>query len=217
MNLETARSQMLGQQIRAWDVLDERVLDVLGRVPRERFVPDAYRYLAFADTEIPLEHGQQMLAPKVEGRILQALQIAPIDAALVIGTGSGFLTACLACLAQRVVSVDIFPEFIETAGKRIADLGADNIELAVADAVTLSGDAAGFDAIAVTASLPVLDERFVRMLRPDGRLFVVAGRPPIMEARLITMRPGGHRTEESLFETLLTPMINAEHSEPFVL
>lgn len=216
MNLETARSQMLGQQIRAWDVLDERVLDTLSRVPRERFVPDAFRGLAFADIEIPLEHGQQMLAPKVEGRILQALQIAPIDEALVIGTGSGFLTACVARLAQRVVSVDIFPDFIEAAGGRIAELGADNVELKAADVVTLS-DAAGFDAIAVTSSLPTLDERFVRMLRPDGRLFVVVGRPPIMEARLIRMRPGGHWTEESLFETLLTPMINAEHSEPFVL
>ena len=216
MNLETARSQMLGQQIRAWDVLDERVLEALNLVPREQFVPEAYRDVAFADIEIPLGHGQQMLAPKVEGRLLQALRIAPIDEALVIGTGSGFLTACLARLAERVVSVDIFADFIEAASKRIADLGLGNVELEVADAVT-PGDAAGFDAIAITASLPVLDERFVRMLRPDGRLFVVVGRPPIMEARLISMQPGGHWTEESLFETLLTPMINAEHSEPFVL
>lgn len=216
MNLETARTQMLAQQVRAWDVLDQRVLDALNLIPRERFVPGDYRDLAFADIEIPLGHGQQMLAPKVEGRLLQALRIAPIDEALVVGTGSGFLTACIARLAQRVVSVDIFPDFIETAGERIADLGADNIELAVADALTLA-DPASFDVIAVTASLPVHDERFVRLLRPDGRLFVVVGRPPIMEARLIRMHPGGERTEESLFETVLTPMINAEHAEPFVL
>lgn len=216
MNLETARSQMLAQQVRAWDVLDQRVLDALNLVPREQFVPEQYRDLAFADIEIPLGHGQQMLTPKVEGRLLQALRLAPIDEALVVGTGSGFLTACLARLAGRVVSVDIFADLIEAASERIADFGVHNVELKTADAVSLS-DAAGFDAIALTASLPELDERFVRMLRPDGRLFVVVGRPPIMEARLITMRPGGQWTEESLFETLLTPMINAEQSEPFVL
>lgn len=216
MNLETARSQMLGQQIRAWDVLDERVLDTLTRVPRECFVPDAYRDLAFADIEIPLEHGQHMLAPKFEGRLLQALAIAPIDEALVIGTGSGFLTACAARLAARVTSVDIFPDFVDAAGERLKDVGADNVELEVADALALT-HAASFDAVAVTASLPVPDDRFVRMLRPDGRLFVVVGRPPVMEARLITMRPGGETTEESLFETVIAPMINAEQAEPFVL
>ena len=216
MNLETARSQMLAQQVRAWDVLDQRVLDALNLVPREQFVPERYRDLAFADIEIPLGHGQQMLTPKVEGRLLQALRLAPIDEALVVGTGSGFLTACLARLAGRVVSVDIFADFIEAASERLADFGVHNVELTTTDAVSLS-DAAGFDAIALSASLPEFDERFVRMLRPDGRLFVVVGRPPIMEARLITMRPGGQWTEESLFETLLTPMINAEQSEPFVL
>ena len=216
MNLETARTQMLAQQVRAWDVLDQRVLDALNLVPRERFVPEEFRDLAFADIEIPLGHGQQMLTPKVEGRLLQALRIAPIDEALVVGTGSGFLTACVARLAQRVVSVDIFPDFVATAGERIADLGADNIELESADALALT-DTASFDVVAVTASLPVHDERFVRLLRPDGRLFVVVGRPPIMEARLITMHPGGETTEESLFETVLTPMINAEQAEPFVL
>lgn len=216
MNLETARTQMLAQQVRAWDVLDQRVLDALNLVPRERFVPEEFRELAFADIEIPLGHGQQMLAPKVEGRLLQALRIAPIDEALVVGTGSGFLTACVARLARRVVSIDISPDFIETAGERVAHLGADNIELEIADALTLT-DTASFDVVAVTASLPVHDERFVRLLRPDGRLFVVVGRPPIMEARLITMHPGGETTEESLFETVLTPMINAEQAEPFVL
>ena len=207
---------MLGQQIRAWDVLDQRVLDTLHQVPRERFVPDRYRDLAFADTEIPLDHSQHMMAPKVEGRLLQALRITPIDEALVIGTGSGFLTACLARLAERVVSVDIFADLVETAGERLAQSGVDNVELKVIDALALS-DTACFDAVAVTASVPVLDDRFVRLLRPEGRLFIVVGRPPVMEARLVTMHPGGESTEASLFETMLTPMINADQAEPFVL
>ena len=120
MNFEVARTQMLGQQLRAWEVLDDRVLRAFAETPREDFVPREYRDLAFADTEIPLGHGQAMLAPKVEGRILQALQVEPIDDVLVVGTGSGYLTACLARLAKRVTSVDIFPDFA-TAAPKMAD------------------------------------------------------------------------------------------------
>ncbi|HUL81427.1 MAG TPA: protein-L-isoaspartate O-methyltransferase [Gammaproteobacteria bacterium] len=216
MNLEAARAQMLGQQIRAWEVLDDRVLRALEQTPRERFVPDDYRDLAFADTEIPLAHGQAMLAPKIEGRLLQALRIEPIDDVLEIGTGTGFLTACLARLGRRVQSVDIFPEFVDSARAKLAAEGRTNVELATADAheIELAGR---FDAIALTASVPVLDDAFVRMLKPGGRLFVVVGRAPIMEARLITLQPSGDTTSQSLFETVLTPLINAERPEPFVL
>jgi protein-L-isoaspartate(D-aspartate) O-methyltransferase len=216
MNLEAARAQMLGQQIRAWEVLDDRVLRALEQTPRERFVPDDYRDLAFADTEIPLAHGQAMLAPKIEGRLLQALRIEPIDDVLEIGTGTGFLTACLARLGRRVQSVDIFPEFVDSARAKLAAEGRTNVELATADAheIELAGR---FDAIALTASVPVLDDAFVRMLKPGGRLFVVVGRAPIMEARLITLQPSGDTTSQSLFETALTPLINAERPEPFVL
>jgi protein-L-isoaspartate(D-aspartate) O-methyltransferase len=216
MNLEAARAQMLGQQIRAWEVLDDRVLAAIGRTPRERFVPDGYRDLAFADTEIPLAHGQAMLAPKIEGRLLQALQVEPSDEVLEIGTGTGFLTACLARLAQRVCSVDIFPELVDSARTNLAAVGLGNVELETVDALTL--DLPGrFDAIAVTGSLPTLEDRFVRMLRPQGRLFVVVGRTPVMEARLITLLPTGGTTSQSLFETVLLPLINAERPEPFVL
>jgi protein-L-isoaspartate(D-aspartate) O-methyltransferase len=216
MNLEAARAQMLGQQIRAWEVLDDRVLDAIAQTPRERFVPEGYRDLAFADSEIPLAHGQTMLAPKIEGRLLQALQVEPTDEVLEIGTGTGFLTACLARLAERVYSVDIFPEFVDSARSSIAAVGVGNVELETADALQVDVTSR-FDAIAVTGSMPVLDDRFVRMLRPQGRLFVVVGRAPVMEARLITLLPTGGTTSQSLFETVLSPLINAERPEPFVL
>jgi protein-L-isoaspartate(D-aspartate) O-methyltransferase len=216
MNLEAARAQMLGQQIRAWEVLDDRVLQALEQTPRERFVPEDFRDLAFADTEIPLAHGQAMLAPMIEGRLLQALQIEPIDDVLEIGTGTGFLTACIARLARRVHSVDIFPDFVDAARAKLATDGHGNVELETADALQLELPSR-FDAIAVTASVPVLDDLFVRMLKPRGRLFVVVGRDPVMEARLITLTPSGDTTSQSLFETVLTPLINAERPEPFVL
>jgi protein-L-isoaspartate(D-aspartate) O-methyltransferase len=216
MNFEVARTQMLGQQIRAWEVLDDRVLGVLAGLPRERFVPKEYRELAFADIEIPLGHGQSMLAPKIEGRVLQALAIEPFDEVLEIGTGSGFLTACLARLGRQVTSIDIFGEFTAAARRALADESIGNVELLTGDALAL-GSERQFDAIAVTGSVPVLDDFFPRMLRPQGRLFVVAGRAPVMEARRLTREADGRVTSESLFETVLTPLINAERPEPFVL
>jgi protein-L-isoaspartate(D-aspartate) O-methyltransferase len=207
---------MLGQQLRAWEVLDDRVLRAVEQTPRERFVPEEYRDLAFADTEIPIGHGQCMMAPKIEGRLLQALQVEPIDDVLEIGTGTGFLTACLCRLARHVASVDIFPDFVDAARTKLAQDNVRNVELRTADASTLEMPET-FDAIALTASMPVLDDRFVRMLRPQGRLFVVVGRPPIMEARLITRAANGDVLSQDLFETVLTPLINAERPEPFVL
>ena len=216
MNFDVARTQMLGQQLRAWEVLDERVLRAFAETPREEFVPREYRDLAFADTEIPLQHGQSMLAPKVEGRILQALQAEPIDDVLVVGTGSGYLAACLARLAKRVMSIDIFPVFATAAAPKLAACGIGNVDLKTGDALTLSY-LSQFDAIAVTASVPALDDHFVSMLRPQGRLFIVVGREPAMEARLITLQPNGTTTADGLFETVLAPLINAERPEPFVL
>jgi len=216
MNFEAARAQMLGQQIRAWEVLDERVLRALEQTPRERYVPEEYRDLAFADTEIPLGHGQKMLAPMIEGRLLQSLQIDPLDRVLEVGTGTGFLTACLARLGHSVVSVDIFPGFVEGARRRLDAESVRNVDLQTVDAHSLDLPEQ-FDAIAVTASVPALDDRFVRMLRPRGRLFIVVGRPPVMEGRLITRSATGETTSEDLFETVLTPLINAERPEPFVL
>jgi len=216
MNLEYARNQMLRQQVRAWEVLNDRVLQVLGSVPREQFVPAAYHDVAFADFEIPLGHDQLMMAPKVEGRLLQALHIARADRVLEIGTGSGFLTACLARLCDSLVSVEIFPEFVDDAKRKLDRLGVTNVELLADDALELELNAE-FDAIAVTGSVPELDEQFIRMLRPGGRLFVVSGRPPIMEAQLITLHAVNSWSRQSLFETVLTPLLNAEKPAPFVL
>ena len=216
MNLEDARAQMLGQQIRAWEVLDDRILDVLGKVPREFYVPESYRDLAFADMEIPLDHGQQMMTPKVEGRLLQSLTLTSADRVLEVGTGSGFLTACLAQLADTVLSVDIFSDFTSDARNKLDEAGIKNVELRTADALAM-GHSEQFDAIAVTGSVPELDDHFIRMLRPGGRLFLVLGRAPVMEASLITLHANGEWADESLFETVVSPLINAERPEPFVL
>lgn len=216
MNIEMARAQMLGQQIRAWEVLDDRVLDVLAGTPRESFVPDAYKELAFADMEIPLEHGQYMMAPKIEGRLLQALELRAEDEVLEVGTGTGYLTACLARLARHVLSLDIFPEFTASASRKLQQHGIDNVTLETVDALRLSAPGR-FDAIAVTGSVPELDEHFVNMLKPGGRLFIVVGREPTMEARLVRLHGPGEWTEQSLFDTVRKPLINAERPAPFVL
>ncbi len=207
---------MLGQQIRAWEVLDDRVLGALGQIRRESFVPDGYRELAFADLDIPLAHGQQMMTPKVEGRLLQALSLEPSDDVLEIGTGTGFLTACLAQLANSVVSVDIYEDFSREAKAKLGQLDARNVEFRTQDALTM-GHQEQFDAIAVTGSVPELDDHFIRMLRPGGRLFIVVGREPVMEARVVTMHERGEFAQESLFESVITPLVNAERPEPFVL
>ena len=207
---------MLSQQIRAWDVLDPRVLAALKATPRESFVPETDRELAFADTEVPLPHGQCMMAPKVEARLLQELAIQPSEFALEIGTGSGYLAACLGRLAGRVQSVDIFDDLCSGARRNLEQAGIENVEVVNDDATEMQFDRQ-FDVIAVTASVPTLDERFTRLLKPEGRLFVVVGRPPVMEAVLVRMNADGNATRKSLFETLLTPMINAVQPEPFVL
>ena len=137
MDVDYARQQMIDQQVRAWTVLDEDVLDVLGSVPRERFVPQAYRSLAFADVEVPLGHGQAMMTPTVEGRVLQALELEGDEDILEIGTGSGFLTACLAALGGRVTSVDIHEDFVQQAMRRLDDLRIDNVELMSMDATRM--------------------------------------------------------------------------------
>jgi protein-L-isoaspartate(D-aspartate) O-methyltransferase len=216
MNFEIARRQMLSQQIRAWDVLDPKVLSALESTPREDFVPEKERDLAFADTEIPLAHGQCMMAPKVEARLLQELAIQPTDSGLEIGTGSGYFAACMSRLARRVQSMEIFADLCSGAREKLALAGIDNVEVVNDDAMGATFDSR-FDVVAVTASVPSLDERFVRLLNPGGRLVIVVGRPPVMEALLIRKETDGGVTEKSLFETLLTPMINADQPKPFVL
>jgi len=215
---ETARFNMIQQQIRPWEVLDQRVLEVMQAIPREEFVPDGYRRLAFADTEIPLGNGQSMLAPKIEARLLQALDLRPTDRILEVGTGSGYLTACLARLGGQVLSLEIEPEFTEQARQRLQRLGIDNVELRTADALAEPPVDGAFEAIAITGSLPT-EERladFRTRLTFGGRLFVVVGEAPVMTALLVTRVGENEYSREPLFETLLTPLRNAPTPERFV-
>lgn len=215
MTNEAARQQMLSQQVRAWSVLDPEVLRVMGEVPRERFVPAAYRGLAFADTPIPLGDGQLMLTPQLEGRILQALAIDPADRVLEIGTGSGFLTACMGRLASRVTSLEIRPALAESARDALHAVGAANCEVVVRDAFDWQ-PGQQFDCIVLGGSLPVDDARFREWLAPGGRLFMVVGSPPAMEALLIHRDAQGGFRRDSLFETSLPALDNAPRPEGFV-
>jgi protein-L-isoaspartate(D-aspartate) O-methyltransferase len=200
-----ARTQMVRQQVRAWDVLDPAVLDVLARTPREAFVPSRFRSLAFADTSIPLEHGEVMMTPQVEGRLLQALALGPSDRVLEVGTGSGFLTACLAGLAGRVLSLEIHPDLSAGAARSLAAAGIGNADLKVADVFGFS-PAERFDAIAVTGSVPEPWLPFREWLAVGGRLFVVVGREPVMEATLVERLGENEWSTRSLFETVLPPL-----------
>jgi protein-L-isoaspartate(D-aspartate) O-methyltransferase len=199
LNFEQARAAMVEQQVRPWEVLDPRVLEVIAAVPREDFVPQAQRQLAYADLPLPLPQGETMMKPVVEGRLLQALGLAPEDEVLEIGTGSGYLTACLARLARDVVSIDRHGEFVDAARARLLPHGVSNVRLEVADALSFV-PGRQFDAIAVTAAVAEVPERFLGWLKPDGRLFVIRGVSPVQEAVRITRR-GEHMHVESLFET----------------
>lgn len=219
LNVEAARQQMVTQQVRAWEVLDPTVLRVLSEVPRERFVPAQYRTLAFADTAIPLAGGQRMMTPQVEGRVLQALLAGPGSRILEIGSGSGFLSACLARLGEHVTSLELRAELGDSARQSLRELRIDNVEVVIADAFRWR-PTAQFNCIAIGGSLPVYDTRFQEWLAPGGRLFVVTGQPPAMEAALITRTDlgtqSGSYTRESLFETVLDPLDNAPQPERFV-
>ena len=207
MNIDFARQQMIDQQVRAWTVLESSVLEVLTVTPRELFVPQDYEALAFADMEIPLGHGQSMMTPTVEGRVLQALELDGSESVLEIGTGSGFLTACLASLCDSVTSIDIFEDFVDRAAGLLGNSDVKNVTLMTMDATQELPDER-FDAIAVTGSIERLDQRFVDALNPGGRLFVVVGPPPVMDARLIRRTGDNDWHSESLFETQLAPLVN---------
>lgn len=217
MNLEQARFNMVEQQIRTWEVLDQRVLDLMSQVPREEFVPPAYRNLAFADTCIPLGHGQSMMCPRVEARLLQALQIEPDEHVLEIGTGSGFVTALLTRMAARVTSVEIHDSLRRDALAKLESHGIDNVELHTGDASRGWEPGAPYDAIAVTGSVPVLDECFQKLLAVGGRLFVIVGQEPAMEALLITRTGPSQWTTDDLFETVVPALIGVQQPERFVL
>lgn len=214
MQTATASEQMIEQQVRAWEVLDARVLEAMRKAPRELFVPQSQRYRAYADAEVPLAHGQHMLRPSVAGRVLQALLPQPTEKALEIGTGTGYVTACLAFLAARVHTVELYPALAESARANLAALKVRSADVLEADAMGMHGGP-DYDVIAVTASLPIYDARFERMLAVGGRLFIVVGAAPAMEARLVTRTTADTWQTQSLFETVIDPLVNAVRPQEF--
>jgi protein-L-isoaspartate(D-aspartate) O-methyltransferase len=211
-----ARQQMIESQLRTWGVRDERVLEAIGRTPREDYVPRNYRSLAFADMNIPLGRGQVMMAPKLEARLLQALELKPTDKVLEIGTGSGHMTALLAALCRQVVSVEIFPEFTTEAASKLAHHGVRNITLETGDGARGWDRQRPYDAILLTGSTPLLPVAFQHSLAIGGRLIAIVGTAPAMEVRRICRLQADAFKEDSLFETVLPPLLNALEPPRFV-
>jgi protein-L-isoaspartate(D-aspartate) O-methyltransferase len=215
MNLEQARSNMVEQQIRPWEVLDQDVLDLLYTVPREEFVPAACRNLAFCDLEIPIGEDEKMWPPRVEARVLQALAPRRSERVLEVGTGSGYLTALLAHRAAHVFSVEIRPRLAEFGGANLARHGVDNVTLEVGDGARGYAKWAPYDIVALTGSTPMLPKGVLEILAPGGRLFAVVGDAPVMCAKLVTCTaPGAYRTVD-LFETVIAPLVNCEQPARF--
>ena len=220
IDIEHARFNMVEQQIRTWEVLDQQVLDLLFAVRREDFVAPQYRSLAFVDMEIPLADnaptGERMLAPKLEARMLQELAVKPTDRILEVGTGSGYMTALLAKRGAHVTSVEINPAYSAVAATRLSAHGIANVTLEVGDAARGWSKHAPYDVIVLTGSVPVLADDFQRSLKPGGRLLAIVGEAPAMQARLTTCAGGGAYDSVSLFETCIAALRNAPQPERFV-
>ncbi|MEM9207812.1 MAG: protein-L-isoaspartate O-methyltransferase [Pseudomonadota bacterium] len=213
MDTGFAKAQMVRQQVRTWDVTDDRILDVLNALNRHEFVPVDYRDLAYAETRIPLPRGQEMMRPLMEGRLLQTVSPQSDESVLEVGTGSGYLAACFAMLARSVTTVDIYDELIEMGQSNLDKANIGNVEVQQMDITEVMPEDS-FDVIAVTGSMADFDERLVESLNPGGRLFVVVGDAPVMEARLITRTNDGVSTDV-LFETNLKTLVHAERRSTF--
>jgi protein-L-isoaspartate(D-aspartate) O-methyltransferase len=214
MQTEFARTQMITQQIRAWDVLDERVLDAMRRTPREFFVPGRYAELAFADTDIPLRAGQHMLAPKVVGRLLQALDAVPGMRALVVGSGLGYVPACLSVMGASVRAIEIHGEIAAVSRVNLKRAGFGQVDVVTGDTFNLDMGK-DYAVIAVCGALPLYDDRFARALAVGGKLFVVVGNEQPQEALLVTRTADNAWSSTALFETAADPLENAPHPEAF--
>ena len=213
MNIEQARFNMIEQQIRPWEVLDQQVLDLLFVVKREDFTPPPYRNLAFADIEIPIGSGQVMLAPRVEARLLQELGIKKTDKVLEIGTGSGYMAALLAAHAEHVVTVESRRELADFARQNFERAGITNVTLEVGDGANGWSQRAPYDAIVVSGSLPVLPASLLKQLRVGGRLAAIVGTAPVMEAQLVTCSAEGVYNTVNLFETVV-PALDGGEAKP---
>jgi protein-L-isoaspartate(D-aspartate) O-methyltransferase len=215
MNLEQARINMVEQQIRTWEVLDQEVLDLLYVIPREEFVSQQHRALAFSDLELPLGEGERMWQPKLEARVLQELALKRTDRVLEVGTGSGYLTALMAYRAAEVCSVEIRAALADFGRRNLERHGADNVVLEIGDAARGWARHAPYDAIVLTGSTPILPQGFLDQLAAGGRLFAVVGEAPAMQARLVTCTAPGTSSSVDLFETVLRPLANAEQPRRF--
>lgn len=215
MDIEQARFNMIEQQIRTWEVLDQTVLDLINEIHREDFVPDSYQNLAFADIRIPIGHEQTMMTPKVEARLLQTLELEPDESVLEVGTGSGYLSALLAKSAGQLKTIDIHADFTAAARSRLESHAINNVELETTDVYQMLDDKQQYDVLVLTASLPRMDERFFNLLKNGGRMFAIIGESPVMEARLITKQTASSWSYEGLFETDLPAMIGALENEHF--
>lgn len=216
MNIEQARFNMVEQQIRTWDVLDQGVLDLLFAVKREEFLPERTRPLAFVDMAAPIGFGEFTWPPKLEARVIQALSLKKTDRVLEIGTGCGYLTALLAKTAQHVTSVEIVAELSTFAEKNLRAHSIENVILAVGDGAQGWKSQQNFDAIILTGSTPALPESFVKNLNPGGRLFAIVGEEPIMKACLISRSAQDRTARQDLFETCVPPLKHALQREQFV-
>ena len=215
MDMEKARFNMIEQQIRTWAVLDDTVLSTMGSIPRDIFVPDSLeKSLAYADIEVPLDHGEAMMFPRLEGRMLQELEINVDDNCLEIGTGSGYVTACMANMANHVYSIDIYDDFLASAHKSLAEVNVPNVQLEKKDAFSSWEANKQYDVIAVTGSTPEYLPMFENLLKPEGRLFVVVGNKQVAHAMKI-VRDGNNFIRSSLFETELKPLVGKEAKPTF--
>ena len=201
MNIEQARFNMIEQQIRPWNVLDQEVLDLLHVVKREQFVPAAYQNLAFADVEIPLPGGDAMLAPKFEARILQDVGVRKHETVLEIGTGSGYMAALLAHRAAKVTTVEINPENAEFAKKNLANAGIHNVTVETGNGATGWDKGAPYDVIVISGALEVLPEAILQQVKVGGRVAAIVGQAPAMEASIITRTGENAYSKINLFET----------------
>lgn len=211
----TARFNMIEQQIRTWEVLDPQVLATLNNTPREAFVPEAYRGLAFADIEIPLAHGQQMLSPKIEGRFLQALQLQAKDKVLLIGAGSGYLAALMAQHCAQVTALEIFADLAALATQNLTKQGIQTVQVIELDGHNGYESQAPYDAIVFTASSPVEPEGVRYQLSIGGRMLIVLGQAPVMQATLIQRLAEHSYKQDVLFETCLAEMQHAPQAQAF--
>lgn len=215
MNFEQARFNMVEQQIRPWEVLDQDVLDLLMTVKREEFVPAAYRDLAFTEVEIPIGCGQVMLKPVIEGKVLQALRLGKADSVLEIGTGSGYFAALLAARTEWVRTIELEPELVKLASANLARNGVENVVVVQGDGIAGWAERAPYDVIVVSGGLPFVPQALLEQLKVGGRLFAFVGEAPVMKARLITCEAEGRFRTEDIFETVVPMLKNAPQRDGF--